>query len=59
MGLRRFNGMAFLLALLTLWELAAQAEWINALIVPPPSKIFRIFSELTWSGQIPCRSLSA
>ncbi|MGZ9152764.1 MAG: ABC transporter permease [Candidatus Binatia bacterium] len=57
MGLRRFYGMAFLLTLLTLWELAAQAEWVNALIVPPPSKIVKIFFELTWSGQIPMQIL--
>ena len=37
MGLRRNStGIAFLLALLIVWELAGQAEWINALIVPPP-----------------------
>ena len=35
--------MVFLLALLSLWELAAQAEWINPLIVPPPTKILGIF----------------
>jgi ABC-type nitrate/sulfonate/bicarbonate transport system permease component len=57
MGLRRCNGIAFLLALLALWELAAQAEWINALIVPPPTKILGIFIELVWSGQIPMQIL--
>lgn len=57
MGLRRFNGLAFLLVLLGLWELAAQAEWINALIIPPPSKIVKIFFELVGSGQIPIQIL--
>jgi len=57
MRLGRFNGIAFLLALLTVWELAAQAEWFNALIIPPPSKILRIFFELVWSGQIPMQIL--
>ena len=57
MRLRRFNGIAFLLALLAVWELLAQAEWINPLIVPPPLRILRIFSELIWSGQIPAQIL--
>jgi len=53
MALRRFAGMVFLLTLLALWELAVRAEWINALIVPPPSKILKLFFELVVSGQIP------
>jgi ABC-type nitrate/sulfonate/bicarbonate transport system permease component len=57
MSLRRFSGMAFLLTLLALWELAVQAEWINALIVPPPSKILKLFFELVASGQIPMQTL--
>lgn len=57
MRLERLNGIAFLLALLAVWELLAQGEWINPLIIPPPSKIFRIFSELVWSGQIPMQIL--
>ena len=57
MALRRFNGIMFLLTLLVLWEIAAQAEWINALIVPPPSKILKLFFELVASGQIPMQIL--
>ena len=57
MRLGRFNGIAFLLALLALWELLAQAQLINALIIPPPSKILGIFFDLLWSGQIPLQIL--
>lgn len=49
----KINGLLFLLGLLAVWELVAQAEWVNPLIVPPLSKILRIFSELVLSGQIP------
>jgi ABC-type nitrate/sulfonate/bicarbonate transport system permease component len=49
----KLNGFLFLLALLLVWELAAQAEWVNPLIVPKLSRIVRTFSELVWSGQIP------
>jgi len=57
MGLRRFNGIAFLLTFVALWELVAQAQWINALIVPSPSRIFKLFYELVSSGQIPLQIL--
>jgi len=57
MALRRFTGIVFLLALFALWEFAVQAEWLNALIVPPPSKILKIFSELVASGQLPMQIL--
>ena len=57
MRLERFNGIAFLLALLALWEFLAQAQLINALIIPPPSKILGIFFDLLWSGQIPLQIL--
>jgi ABC-type nitrate/sulfonate/bicarbonate transport system permease component len=49
----KLNGLVFLLGLLAVWELVAQAEWVNPLIVPPLSKILRIFFELVLSGQIP------
>ena len=49
----KLNGVLFLLGLLAVWELVAQAEWVNPLIVPPLSKILRIFSEMVFSGQIP------
>jgi len=53
----KINGLLFLLGLLAVWELVAQAEWVNPLIVPPLSKILRIFSELIFSGQIPLQIL--
>ena len=53
----KLNGLLFLLALLVVWELIAQFEWVNPLIVPPLSKILKIFSELTLSGQIPLQIL--
>lgn len=53
----KINGLLFLLGLLAVWELVAQAEWINPLIVPPLSKILRIFFELLFSGQIPLQIL--
>ena len=49
----KLNGIFFLSALLLVWELVAQAEWINPLIVPAVSKILRTFAELIGSGQIP------
>ena len=49
----KLNGFFFFLALLIIWELVAQAGLINPLIVPPLSRILRVFSELVWSGQIP------
>src|SRR5512147_1004611 len=55
----KFNGVFFLLALLLVWELAAQAEWVNPLIVPAVSKILRTFSELVWSGQIPLQIVAS
>ena len=53
----KLNGLVFLLGLLAVWELVAQAEWVNPLIVPPLSKILRVFSELVFSGQIPMQIL--
>ena len=53
----KLSGPLFLLALLIVWELIAQTEWINPLIIPPPSKILKIFSELVFSGQIPLQIL--
>ena len=49
----KLNGFLFFLGLLIVWELVAQAGLINPLIVPPLSRILRVFSELVWSGQIP------
>jgi ABC-type nitrate/sulfonate/bicarbonate transport system permease component len=49
----KLNGLFFLLGLLLVWELIAQAQWVNPLIVPALSRIVRTFSDLVWSGQIP------
>jgi ABC-type nitrate/sulfonate/bicarbonate transport system permease component len=49
----KINGLFFLLGLLLVWEIVAQAEWVNPLIVPPLSKILAIFAETTANGQIP------
>jgi len=54
---RRLNGVLFLCALLAAWEIVAQAQWINPLIVPPLSRILRIFWEQVSSGQIPAQIL--
>ena len=54
---RRLNGVLFLGALLAAWEIVAQAQWINPLIVPPLSRILRIFWEQVSSGQIPAQIL--
>ena len=53
----RLNGPIFLFVLMAVWEAVAQAEWVNSLIVPPVSKIFKIFFELIISGQIPMQIL--
>jgi ABC-type nitrate/sulfonate/bicarbonate transport system permease component len=51
----RFNwkGICCLILLLAGWELIAQAQLINPLVVPPLSKILGILGELIFSGQIP------
>jgi len=49
----KLNGFLFILVLLVVWELLAQAELLNPLIVPPLSKILDTFAALVWSGQIP------
>src|SRR5262245_35301232 len=54
---RRLNGVLFLCALLVAWEIVAQAQWINPLIVPPLRRILRIFWEQVSSGQIPAQIL--
>jgi ABC-type nitrate/sulfonate/bicarbonate transport system permease component len=53
----KINGLLFLLGLLVVWEIVAQAEWVNPLIVPPLSKILTIFAETIADGQIPSQIL--
>jgi len=49
----KLNGLLFLLSLLILWETVTQAEWVNPLVVPPLSRVLKIFWDLVISGQIP------
>jgi ABC-type nitrate/sulfonate/bicarbonate transport system permease component len=53
----KLNGFAFFAGLLMVWELLAQAEWLNPLIVPSLSRILGVFSDLVMSGQIPLQIL--
>jgi ABC-type nitrate/sulfonate/bicarbonate transport system permease component len=55
----KFNGLLFLLGLLATWELMAQAELVNPLIIPPVSRILAVFADLLWSGQIPLQILAS
>lgn len=55
----KLNGVVFLAALLGLWELVAQAGWVNPLIVPPLSRILAIFYDLALTGQIPLQILAS
>ena len=55
----KLTGLFFLLGLLGIWELAAQAGWLNPLIVPPFSKILGVFFSLVESGQIPAQILAS
>lgn len=43
--------------MLIAWEWIAQAGLVNVLIIPPLSKILKIFSELILTGQIPMQIL--
>lgn len=49
----KLNGLLFFLSLLVLWETVTQVEWLNPLVVPPLSRILKIFWDLVISGQIP------
>ncbi len=53
----KLKGLWFLLGLLVFWEVVAEAEWVNPLIVPPISKILTIFFEAVANGQIPSQIL--
>lgn len=54
---QKFIGVLFLVGLLALWELAVLAALLNALIVPPPSGILKVFWDLIRSGEIPMQIL--
>jgi ABC-type nitrate/sulfonate/bicarbonate transport system permease component len=59
MGGSKWNGLLFMLGVLLLWELAARAEWVNTLIVPPVSMIALTFFDLLGSGEIPLQLLAS
>ncbi len=53
MRAQKSSGLIFLVGVMLAWELAARAELMNSLIVPPLSRILEVFWDLVWSGQIP------
>jgi NitT/TauT family transport system permease protein len=53
MGTGKVNSLFFSMTLLAAWELAARAQWLNPLIVPPVSRILTTFWEQMGSGEIP------
>ena len=53
MNSAKLRGLFFLLGVLAAWEIAARAEWLNTLLVPPVSRILSVFWDLLLSGQIP------
>jgi ABC-type nitrate/sulfonate/bicarbonate transport system permease component len=55
----KLNGLFFLLVLMIAWELSAQAELLNPLIIPPLSRIGWTFAESLGSGQIPLQILAS
>lgn len=59
MPVAKLSGLFFLLGVLLVWELVAQAGWVDPLIVPPVSKIALTFFELLGSGQLPLQLLAS
>ncbi len=57
MRAQKINGLLFLVGLMSAWELAARADLLNPLIVPPLSRILGVFWNMLWSGQIPMQIL--
>jgi len=55
----KLSGVLFLLLLMVVWELAAQRQWLNPLIVPPLSRIFASFGSLVAAGDIPLQLLAS
>ena len=53
MRAQKSSGLMFLVGVMLAWELSARADLMNALIVPPLSRILGVFWDLVWSGQIP------
>lgn len=48
----RWNGVAFLLALVLLWEAAGRGGWVHRLFFPPASRILESFVALVASGEV-------
>ena len=59
MRAEKLSGLGFLFTLLVLWELAADAELVNPLIVPPVSRILATFSDLLSSGEMPTQIVAS
>jgi NitT/TauT family transport system permease protein len=57
MRAQKISGLLFLFGLMGAWELAARAETVNPLMVPPLSRILGVFWDLTSSGQIPMQTI--
>jgi len=57
MRAEKISGFLFLGGLMLAWELAARADFLNPLIVPPLSRILKVFWISLWSGQIPLQIL--
>ena len=57
MRAQKINGLLFLVGLMSAWELAARADLLNPLIVPPLSRILGVFWNMLWSGQTPMQIL--
>jgi ABC-type nitrate/sulfonate/bicarbonate transport system permease component len=57
MVVAKLSGPLFLIALLAIWEVAAQAELTNPLLVPSVSRILTVFWNAVSSGQIPMQIL--
>ena len=53
MRAEQLSGLGFLLVLLAMWELAARAELVNPLIIPPLSRVLAVFWDLFLSGEMP------
>jgi ABC-type nitrate/sulfonate/bicarbonate transport system permease component len=55
----KLTGVFFLVVLLCAWELACRWQWLNPLIVPPPSRILTSFGSLVASGDIPLQIVAS
>jgi len=49
---RLFMGIAIPFAVLALWQVAVEAEWLSRQLFPPPTSIIRDFYEMLMSGEL-------